>query len=271
MTFLLYDPFALRVVLLAVAATLLIVAYLVHRMSAEATPPQRLRPQAPPKPEPPPAVAGPVHVSSGTVKAVPAAPVSEIAAPVSARIEAPAPAPMQVEAGPAQASADRLTFPSLQTRSSFGWDLARAGLIILTVVVLLAGTLVALPEPVFDRLAGRLEPEPTAATTEKIALLYLGDEVRDEAFHVRGVVRNISKENVEKLDANVRLYSHDSVLMETAVARMDVEVIGTGATAQFHLVYPHYTGQVGSYSIDFKFRQGDPVPYKDLRPEAQPR
>lgn len=124
-------------------------------------------------------------------------------------------------------------------------------------------------EPAFDRFASRLEPAKTEATTEKIAFLYLGDEVVDNTFHIRGVVRNISSENIVGLDANIRLYSHDSILLETAVARMDIEVIAPDAVAQFHLVYPNYTGQLGSYSVDFKLRQGGPVPFRDMRSETK--
>ena len=63
----------------------------------------------------------------------------------------------------------------------------------------------------------------------------------------------------------VRLYAADGSLLETAVVRMDTEVIAPDATSSFHLTYPDYTGQFGSYSVDFKLRQGDSLPYKDMR------
>ena len=70
---------------------------------------------------------------------------------------------------------------------------------------------------------------------------------------------------MEKLDASVRLYSEEGRLLETRVVRMDTETISPDAIAQFNLTYPDYRGQFGSYSVDFMLRDGQPVPYKDMR------
>ncbi|NWG13237.1 MAG: hypothetical protein HXY20_06860 [Acidobacteria bacterium] len=126
--------------------------------------------------------------------------------------------------------------------------------------------IVVLPQGAIDWLAGtisarvRQEPAP-----EKIAFLYLGDELKQGEFHIRGVIRNITVEPIEKLDATIRLYAPGGQLVETRTVRMDSELIAPDQTAQFHLVYPDYKGQFGSYSIEFVMRQGDVVPYKDMR------
>lgn len=259
MSSILYDPYTLRVVLLVIAATLLVVAYFLHRLTGDTRPrrgpaPQSAEPEAP-----------------GEQKELPGEPVSEARQAVVS--EAPASRGVQIAVETAREEGPPLerpfAFQSLQAQSSFGWDIARAGLILLAVASVATGALVAMSEPAFDRFASRLEPPRTEATTEKIAFLYLGDEVIEDTFHIRGVVRNISTENIIGLDANIRLYSHDSILLETAVARMDIEVIAPDAVAQFRLVYPNYTGQLGSYSVDFKMRQGAPVPFKDMRTETK--
>lgn len=107
--------------------------------------------------------------------------------------------------------------------------------------------------------------EPAAPAQEKIAFLYLGDEIRNGEFHLRGVVRNITTQPIERLDATIRLYSPTGQLLETRSVRMDSELIPPDATAQFHLVYPGYAGQFGSYSVEFVSREGQIVPYKDMR------
>lgn len=165
------------------------------------------------------------------------------------------------ESSPAAEPAFVLTGrPSILTRISrallgmFAWFMVGAFLLIL------------LPEETVDRWAQvvRLRSTPEAQE-ETIAFLYLGDEPRERDFHIRGVVRNISTMPIEKLDATVRLYSSDGQLVETVVVRMDTELINPDATAAFHLRFPEYAGQFTSYSVDFKLRNGEPVPYKDMR------
>jgi hypothetical protein len=150
--------------------------------------------------------------------------------------------------------------------SSLVIDILRGALILLAFCVAAGLTLIVLPDPTLDRIAqhlrlrsGQLPPQ------ESISLLYLGDETKGNEFHIRGVVRNILTQPIEKLDAVVRLYAGDGSLIETAVARMDSEAIAPDATSSFHLSFPESAGQFASYAIDFKLRQGDAVLYKDMR------
>jgi hypothetical protein len=145
-------------------------------------------------------------------------------------------------------------------------DIARIALILLAVCVAAGLLMVVLPQSTIDSVAQSFRlRNPQALAQEKISLLYLGDETKGGQFHIRGTIRNISTEPIEKLDAAVRLYGPDGILMETVVVRMDTEQITPDATSGFHLTYPDYKGQFGSYSVDFKLRQGDPLPYKDMR------
>ena len=144
--------------------------------------------------------------------------------------------------------------------------ISRAALAFLSLVVGAGFVLVLLPEGAVNRIAGLVAARsPSAPPQEKISFLYLGDEVVDGAFHVRGVVRNITSYPIEKLDATIRFYVPSGQLVETRSVRMDSELIGPDATAQFHLVYPDYRGQFSSYSVEFVLRGGEVVPYKDIR------
>ncbi len=145
-------------------------------------------------------------------------------------------------------------------------EVARAGLIILALCVAAGFLLILVPEGAVDRMAqdwrarrGQLPQE------DRISLLYLGDERQGKEFHIKGVIRNISTQPIEKLDAMVRLYAKDGSLLETAVIRMDTESIAPDATSTFNLSYPDYSGLFGSYAVDFKLRQGEPVSFKDMR------
>ena len=60
---------------------------------------------------------------------------------------------------------------------------------------------------------------------------YLGDEIKDQSFHVRGVIRNITTQPIEKTDAAIRLYSADGSLAETDFVRMNKETIARTETA----------------------------------------
>ena len=108
------------------------------------------------------------------------------------------------------------------------------------------------------------------ARPEKIAFLYLGDEVKGTEFQIRGVVRNISPVPIEQLDAAVRFYAHDGTILETTVVRMSKETIAPDEIAQFELVYPNYRMEFAKYSVEFKLREGALVPYKDMRHRAEP-
>jgi len=46
---------------------------------------------------------------------------------------------------------------------------------------------------------------------------------------------------------------------------MDKESFAPDETAEFHLVYLNYDMQFSRYAVDFKLRQGNLVPYKDMR------
>jgi hypothetical protein len=142
----------------------------------------------------------------------------------------------------------------------------RTGLAVLAVVVAGGFVLILLPQGTVDWMAQAVRSRgPAVPVQEQVAFLYLGDEIKDGEFHLRGVVRNITTLPIEKLDATVRFYSRTGQLMETRSIRMDTELIPPDATAQFHLVYPGYAGQFGSYSVEFVSRQGEVVPYKDMR------
>jgi hypothetical protein len=166
---------------------------------------------------------------------------------------------------PASAGTVDLLFPA-SDGPSLAARISRVALAFLALAGGAGFVLVLLPEGTVDRLAGLLAARnPSAPPQEKISFLYLGDEVVDGAFHVRGVVRNITSYPIEKLDATIRFYVPSGQLAETRSVRMDTEVIGPDATAQFHLVYPDYRGQFSSYSVEFVLRGGEVVPYKDIR------
>ena len=179
-----------------------------------------------------------------------------------ARARKPAPT---AQVSPGQAD-QHLFEHSVRPGSSLLSEIMRAALIVLAICVARGFFMILVPEGSIDRLAqnlrlksGQLPPQ------ERISLLYLGDETKGKEFHIRGVVRNISTQPIEKLDATVRLYAPDGSLLETAVVRMDMESIAPDATSSFHLTYPDYADQFGSYAVDFKLRQGDAVPFKDMR------
>jgi hypothetical protein len=156
-------------------------------------------------------------------------------------------------------------FATIHGRPWIATDLLRALLILLSLVVAAGFILILLPKPAVDRMAQDLQSRRGSSEQEKIAFLYLGDEVKNSEFHVRGVVRNITAEPIEQLDAAVRLYSHDGSILETVIVRMNKETIAPDEIAQFELVYPNYQSEFGSYSVEFKLRQGAFVHYKDMR------
>ncbi|MBM3792360.1 MAG: hypothetical protein FJW35_18710 [Acidobacteria bacterium] len=155
--------------------------------------------------------------------------------------------------------------------SSMGARAGRFLLVLLAWCVAMGFLLVLLPQSTIDNWAQaiRLKSAPQGQE-EVIAFLYLGDEMRGRDFHLRGVVRNISTGPVEKLDATVRLYSTDGALIETVVVRLDSETIAPDGTSAFHLTFPEYSGQFTGYSVEFKLRSGEPVPYKDMRGSREP-
>jgi hypothetical protein len=156
-------------------------------------------------------------------------------------------------------------FVTLEKRHWVLSDLVRVILILLSLAVAGALAIVFLPQPMADRIIQKLEARHSDSNPEQIGLLYLGDETAGDELRVRGVVRNIAALPIDQLDAFIRLYSHNRTLRETAVVRMSKETIDPGTIAQFELVYPKYGAEFGSYSIEFKLRQGPVIPYKDMR------
>ncbi len=155
-------------------------------------------------------------------------------------------------------------FPTLQRRPWMLMDFLRALLVILSLVVAAGFALILLPQPAIDKMTEDLQSRH-GARLDQIGLLYLGDEIRDGAFHIRGVVRNITVEPIEQLDAAVRFFSPDGTILETTVVRMDKETIAPDETSQFELVYPNYQMEFASYAVEFKLRQGAIVSHKDMR------
>jgi hypothetical protein len=145
------------------------------------------------------------------------------------------------------------------------FDLFRVLLIPLSLIVAAALVLVILPQSTVDRIIGEMHLRRGDSAREKIAFLYLGHRIQKNRFQIRGVIRNITTEPIEQLDANVRLYSPERDLLETAIVRMDKETIGPDELARFDLVYPDYGSNFSSYSVEFKLRQDGVLPYKDLR------
>jgi hypothetical protein len=158
--------------------------------------------------------------------------------------------------------------PTLQTlpqKPSSFFALLRVLLILLSIVVAAGFLLILLSQSATERFVEDLKSRSNAPDHEMIAFLYLGHEIQNDEFHIRGVVRNITTEPIEQLDAVVRLYSHNRELLETDIVRMDKETIEPDEVAQFELVYPNYQSEFSSYSVEFKLRQGAFVPYKDMR------
>lgn len=179
-----------------------------------------------------------------------------------------------VAEGEAQAAAPEPpaapSFQMVQQPPSAAADLLHGALILLAFVVAAGFILVLIPQGKFDQLAQGIQERRAGAKQEQLAFLYLGDEVQEKDFHIRGLIRNITDQPLENLNADVRLYAPDGRLMETAVVRMDKTTIAPDETAEFHLVYPNYESQIGSYSVDFRWQDGVVVPYKDMRTAARP-
>ena len=147
----------------------------------------------------------------------------------------------------------------------FWADIWRALILIFGGVALLVSALVVLPQSAVDKLAARLESRRGASEYEKIALLYLSDEFSDGSFRIRGVIRNISVAPTERIDAVVRLYNRERALLETVVARLDKDSIEPNDFARLELTVPRHTEGFAGYAVEFKLREGDVLPYKDMR------
>ncbi len=171
------------------------------------------------------------------------------------------------------APADSPASPSfaMLNHSSLLADIGRALLIILSLLVAAGFVLILLPQPAVDSLADGIRSRYHAAPQEQIALLYLGDEIRNGEFLVRGVVRNITPQSIEGMEAAIRFYSHDGRVLRTTIVRMDKDEIAPDEIAKFELSYPNYKREFASYAVEFASRQGALVPYKDMRPDPSSR
>lgn len=147
------------------------------------------------------------------------------------------------------------------------YDLLRVLLIFASLIAAAGLLLVLLPQTAIDRIALEIETRGDVSSQGEIALLYLGHRVQDDRFQLRGVVRNITPDPIDELEAAVRLYAPDHELLETAIVRMDKETIAPGEIARFELVYPNYRSEFKSYSVEFKLRRGKVIPYTDMREE----
>ena len=194
----------------------------------------------------------------------PDVPLDEEGEGSAARNESDArPAPDHLpQAGPTQRVP---AFRTLQRRPWALGDLFRAALILLSLVVALGFTMILLPQPAVDKMAMDLRSRYGVPLRESVALLYLGDTVQNNEFRIRGVVRNITADPIEHLDAAIRFYAHDGTILQTTVVRMNKDVIEPDEIAQFNVVYPQYRREFASYAVEFKLRQGDLVQYKDMR------
>lgn len=144
-------------------------------------------------------------------------------------------------------------------------DLCRAFILIAGFIALSCLTLVILPQSAVNTIAALIENHGAGGEHEKIALLYLADEFTDGVFHIRGVVRNISDDPAERIDAVVRLYNNARTLLETVVVRLDKDVLAPNDFARLELTVPGHTEGFAGYAVEFKQREGGGIPYKDLR------
>jgi hypothetical protein len=161
--------------------------------------------------------------------------------------------------------------PALQTldrRPHVFIDLFRVLLIPLSLIVAVGFILILLPQSTTDKFVQDLQFRSSASGSARIAFLYLGHQQQNDELKIRGVVRNITTDPIEQLDAAVRLYSSNGDLLETAIVRMDKETLDPDEIARFELVYPEYGSEFSSYSVEFKLRSGEVVPYKDMRQQS---
>ena len=154
---------------------------------------------------------------------------------------------------------------SLQKTSGVLADVFRALIIIIGIIALSGIALVLLPQNTVEKIAARIERHRGSVEHEKIALVYLAEESANGAFHLRGVIRNISAAQTERVDAVVRLYSRNRELLETVVVRLDKDIIEPNDFARFEMTVPEYVDGFAGYAVEFKLREGGVLPYKDMR------
>jgi hypothetical protein len=160
---------------------------------------------------------------------------------------------------------DGPAFITIQRKPWLLGDLLRVILILLGMIVAAGMALVFLPQSAMDKMTQKLQARHGESQPDQVALLFLGDEAKENEFRIRGVVRNISTDPLEQLDTAVRLYGHDGTILETAIVRMNKETVAPDEITQFELVYPNYKNDILKYSVEFRLRDGALVPYKDMR------
>jgi hypothetical protein len=144
----------------------------------------------------------------------------------------------------------------------------RASLLVLSIIVAAAFTLILLPQQTIDTIAHKLQSRHVRPVQDPIALLYLGDAIEDGNFRIRGVVKNITPDPIERLDATVRFYARDGATAETVLVRLDKEILAPNEIARLDLVIPNYKMNISAYTVEFKLREGLKLSYKDMRMNA---
>jgi hypothetical protein len=146
----------------------------------------------------------------------------------------------------------------------------RAFLLVLSIILAAALTLILLPQQSVDAVAHKLQSRHVQPVQERIALLYLGDAIEDGKFRIRGVVKNITPDPIERLDATIRFYARDGSTAETVLVRLDKEILAPDDIARLDLVIPNYKMDISAYAVEFKLREGLKLSYKDMRMNVSP-
>jgi hypothetical protein len=162
------------------------------------------------------------------------------------------------------------SFTTLQKPFGIWGDLLRACLIALSLLVAAALTLILMPQRTIDAISHQIQLRHVSSVAERIALLYLGDEIEGGQFRLRGVVRNITTTPIEQMDATVRLYAQDGTMTETVLVRFDKEILAPDEIARLDLIIPNYKMDISGYAVEFKLREGARIPYKDMRMNRSP-
>jgi hypothetical protein len=162
------------------------------------------------------------------------------------------------------------SFTTLQKPFGLWIDLLRACLIVLSIFVLAALAIILLPQRTMDAITYQIQSRHVGSNPERIALLYLGDQIENGQFRLRSVVRNITTTPIEQMDATIRLYAPDGAMAETVLVRLDKEILAPDEIARLDLIIPNYKRDISGYAIEFKLREGSKISYKDMRMNISP-
>ena len=106
-------------------------------------------------------------------------------------------------------------FQQLSDVPSLGVRVLRASLVLLALIVAAGFALLVLPQGMMEKMVQTVRATKAAdLPSEKIALLYLGDEVKGDEVHSWSCSKYQQRAS-GKTDATVRLYSGDNTLLET--------------------------------------------------------